>query len=54
MKRELSFTDLDQLSIDHLQAMLDRSNLSEENCKRIAYEIHIRSIELPKEWELNN
>lgn len=53
MKKEISFTELDQLATDHLQAMLS-TDLTDENRKRIAYEIRIRSIELPKEWKLNN
>lgn len=54
MQRELSFIELNQLSTDHLQAMLEKNRLSDENCKRIAYEIRIRSIELPEELKLNN
>ena len=49
MQKELSFIDLDQLATDHLQAMLATGRLSAENRKRIAYEIRIRKIELPKE-----
>lgn len=54
MQRELSFTELDQFTTDHLQAMLEKNRQSEENRKRIAYEIRIRSIELPEELKLNN
>lgn len=50
----LSFTELDQLATDHLQAMIGNNRLSDENRKRIAYEIRIRSVELPKNCKLNN
>lgn len=50
MKNDISFTELDQLSTDHLQDMLS-TKLTDENRKRIAYEIRIRNIELPKEWK---
>lgn len=53
MQKNISFTELDQLATDHLRAMLT-TNLTDENRKRIAYEIRIRSIELPKGWKLNN
>lgn len=52
MQKELSFTELDQLATDHLQAILDTRRLSEENRARISYELRIRSIELPEEWKL--
>ena len=54
MQKELSFTEGDQLATDHLQAILSSGRLSDENRRRVAYEIHIRSIKLPKEWKLNN
>lgn len=54
MKKEISFSELNQLSTDNLQAMLEKNRQSEENRKRIAYEIRIRSIELPEELKLNN
>lgn len=53
MKETITFTELDQLNTDHLRAML-ATNLTDENRKRIAYEIRIRNIELPEELKLNN
>lgn len=44
MGKELSFTELDQLATDHLQDMLDRGKLTDENRKLIAYEIRIRNM----------
>ena len=48
MKEPMTFDELDQLETDHLQAMLAANKLSEENRRRIAYEIRIRNIEVPK------
>lgn len=54
MQKELTFTELDQLATDHLCAMLATGRLSVENRRRIAYEIRIRSVELPEDMKLNN
>jgi hypothetical protein len=54
MQKELSFDELDQLTTDHLQAMLDTGRLSDENSRRVKYEIQTRGIELPEDWKLNN
>lgn len=54
MQKNISFTELDQLATDHLQAILDRGMLSDENRKLIDYEIRIRGIELPKTTKTNN
>lgn len=53
MKKIISFTELNQLDTDHLKAMLS-TTLTEENRKRIVYEIRIRNIQFPEELQLNN
>lgn len=48
MREPMTFDELDQLDTDHLQAMLATNRLSDENRKRIAYEIRIRNIKSPE------
>lgn len=48
MKEPMTFDELDQLETDHLQAMLATNKLTEENRRRITYEVRIRNIEIPK------
>lgn len=48
MKEPMTFDELDQLDTDHLQAMLAGGRLSDENRRRIAYEIRIRNMEVPE------
>lgn len=54
MKETITFTELDQLETDHLQAMLATNRLTDENRKRVAYEIRIRNIELPENQKLKS
>lgn len=47
MQKPISFNELDQLETDHLQAMLAAGRISDENRRRISYEIRIRNMESP-------
>lgn len=44
MQKKLSFSELDQLETDHLEALLASNRLSDINRKLIDYEIRIRQI----------
>lgn len=54
MKADITFLELNQLDTEHLKAMLDTNKLTDENRRRIAYEIRVRSVEVPDELKLNN
>lgn len=54
MKATTTFTELNSMSDAHLQTMSHDTTLSLEVRKMVAYEIHIRTIELPEEWKLSN
>lgn len=53
-RSEMSFSELNQLDTNDLLARLTDESTSDDNYKRIVYEIRIRSIELPEKWKLNN
>lgn len=54
MKAIISFLELNNMSDKLLQKLEADRRISVENRKRIQYEIHIRSIELPNDWKLRN
>lgn len=49
---ETPFGVIAQLTTDILKEHINL--LSEQNKKRVAYELRIRSIELPEDWKLTN
>lgn len=54
MNKELTFLDLMNMTDKQLLIMQKACNLSKDEIEMIAYEIRIRSVELPEEWKLNN
>ncbi|MDR2003941.1 MAG: hypothetical protein LBQ74_12990 [Prevotella sp.] len=54
MKSDITFSELNQLDTEHLKDMLAVGKLTDENKRRIEYEIRVRGIQLPKEYKLKN